>query len=105
MNGQLHLGHGFSLTKSEFASRYQRMKGMQSLWAFGFHATGTPIAACAQKIAKEMELYGNPPQFPEEAFHTTNAPKDVDMIKFKSKRGKTGPAKPQWLIMKSMGVP
>lgn len=24
MNGYLHLGHGFSMTKSEFTARYQR---------------------------------------------------------------------------------
>ena len=27
MNGKLHLGHAFSLTKAEFAASYQRMKG------------------------------------------------------------------------------
>lgn len=27
MNGMLHLGHAFSLTKAEFAVRYQSLKG------------------------------------------------------------------------------
>lgn len=32
---------------------------------FGFHCTGMPIKACADKLKREMELYGNPPKFPE----------------------------------------
>lgn len=107
MNGLLHLGHGFSLTKAEFASRYQRMQNKQSLWAFGFHATGMPIAACAQKIKKEMELYGNPPVFPDD--EPVEVPSESKSMpgpnNFKSKRGKSGPAKPQWLIMQSLQVP
>ncbi|EPY41414.1 leucyl-tRNA synthetase [Angomonas deanei] len=109
MNGRLHLGHGFSLTKAEFAVRYQRMKGKRALWPFGFHVTGMPIAACAQKIRKEIEQYGNPPQFPEEFLEEKakgeTAKKSEDVTKHKSKRGKAGPAKPQWMIMQSMGIP
>lgn len=30
MNGRLHLGHAFSLTKSEFTARYQRLLGKNS---------------------------------------------------------------------------
>ncbi|CCW66784.1 unnamed protein product [Phytomonas sp. Hart1] len=108
MNGRLHLGHGFSLTKAEFVSRYKRMKGFRSLWPFGFHVTGTPIAACAQKIMKEMEQYGNPPVFPEMSpvVEEAKSPKELgDLLKFKSKRAKVGPAKPQWEIMQSMGIP
>ncbi|RNF06928.1 leucine--tRNA ligase [Trypanosoma cruzi] len=108
MNGRLHLGHAFSLTKSEFASRFWRMKGLRSLWPFGLHVTGTPIAACAQKIQKEMQLYGNPPQFPEEMLGTPSEEKKEDIAtigQHKSKRGKAAPAKPQWIIMRSMGIP
>ncbi|ORC86083.1 putative leucyl-tRNA synthetase [Trypanosoma theileri] len=108
MNGRLHLGHAFSLTKCEFASRFWRMKGRRSLWPFGLHVTGTPIAACAQKIQKELQLYGNPPKFPDEVLE--KAPEEkADSVaavgQHKSKRGKTGPAKPQWIIMQSMGIP
>lgn len=28
--------------------------------------TGMPIAACADKLKREIELYGNPPQFPKQ---------------------------------------
>jgi leucyl-tRNA synthetase len=66
MNGRLHLGHTFSLSKCEFAVRYQRMKGKVSLFPFGLHCTGMPIKACSDKLKKEMELYGNPPVFPQE---------------------------------------
>lgn len=109
MNGMLHLGHAYSFTKSEFTSRFERMNGKNSLWAFAFHATGMPIAACASKIAKEMAAYGNPPQFPTDdsgdAASLPNGQANAPQGSFKSKRGKSGPAKPQWCIMQQMGVP
>ena len=110
MNGKLHLGHTFSASKAEFTSRFQRMMGRRSLWAFGFHVTGTPIAACAQKIKKEMEEYGNPPKFPSEVLEekpqsTASPGANMPVGAHKSKRGKSGPAKPQWVIMESMGIP
>lgn len=40
MNGRLHLGHAFSLTKAEFTARYQRLIGKNVLWPFAFHCTG-----------------------------------------------------------------
>jgi leucyl-tRNA synthetase len=110
MNGKLHLGHCFSLTKSEFAARFYRMKGRKVLWPFGLHVTGTPIAACAQKIQTEMAKFGNPPQFPDEYFaERTNAAEEkakeaAAAGQHKSKRGKAGPPKPQWHIMKDMGL-
>ena len=109
MNGKLHLGHGFSLTKAEFAARFWRMQGRKVLWPFGLHVTGTPIAACAQKIGNEMAKYGNPPVFPEEDLIAKAAAAEEAKVlapgQHKSKRGKTGPAKPQWQIMQSMGIP
>nr|CAH7747241.1 unnamed protein product [Callosobruchus chinensis] len=33
------------------------------LFPFGFHCTGMPIMACADKLKREMELYGYPPNF------------------------------------------
>lgn len=38
------------------------------LFPFGFHCTGMPIKACADKLKREMELYGCPPVFPNEEF-------------------------------------
>ena len=55
MNGRLHLGHAFSLSKAEFQSRYQRLKGKNVLFPFGFHCTGMPIAAAAKRVAKEFK--------------------------------------------------
>jgi len=43
MNGRLHLGHSFSLSKVEFAIGYERLKGKRTLFPFGFHCTGMPI--------------------------------------------------------------
>uniref|UniRef100_A0AC35F3G1 Leucine--tRNA ligase n=1 Tax=Panagrolaimus sp. PS1159 TaxID=55785 RepID=A0AC35F3G1_9BILA len=49
MNGRLHLGHTFSLSKCEFAAGFQRLNGRRVLFPFGFHCTGMPIKACADK--------------------------------------------------------
>lgn len=48
MNGKLHLGHAFSVSKAEFQAGYQKMKGKNVLFPFSFHCTGMPIKACAQ---------------------------------------------------------
>ena len=55
MNGRLHLGHAFSLSKAEFQSRYQRLLGKNVVFPFGFHCTGMPIAAAAKKVVKEFK--------------------------------------------------
>lgn len=54
MNGRLHLGHAFTLSKIEFATQYQRQLGKNVLFPFAFHATGMPIAASAEKIGREL---------------------------------------------------
>lgn len=40
MNGVLHLGHAFSVSKLEFAAAYQRLIGKRVLFPQGFHCTG-----------------------------------------------------------------
>eukprot|EP00931_Biecheleriopsis_adriatica_P065640 TRINITY_DN40132_c0_g1_i1.p1 TRINITY_DN40132_c0_g1~~TRINITY_DN40132_c0_g1_i1.p1 ORF type:complete len:1241 (-),score=317.82 TRINITY_DN40132_c0_g1_i1:51-3773(-) len=50
MNGKLHLGHAFSITKAEFAARFARLDGKRVLFPFAFHCTGMPIAAAALKL-------------------------------------------------------
>ncbi|XP_012693255.1 leucine--tRNA ligase, cytoplasmic [Clupea harengus] len=112
MNGRLHLGHTFCLSKCEFAVGYQRLKGKQCLFPFGLHCTGMPIKACADKLKREMELYGNPPQFPDEEEEQEEKPQVADefIIKDKSKGkkskavAKAGSSKFQWDIMKSLGL-
>jgi leucyl-tRNA synthetase len=43
MNGALHLGHAFTISKIEFGAGYQRMLGKRALFPHGFHVTGMPI--------------------------------------------------------------
>jgi len=115
MNGLLHLGHAFSLSKVEFATAYARLQGKHALFPFAFHCTGMPIKAAADKIAREMQLYGNPPVFPaaEEESDAAPAPTatagDADPSIFKSKKSKsaakTAKAATQWEIMRLSGVP
>ncbi|XP_032511836.2 leucine--tRNA ligase, cytoplasmic [Danaus plexippus] len=110
MNGRLHLGHTFSLSKCEFATRYYRLKGRKVLFPFGFHCTGMPIKACADKLKREMALYGCPPIFPddeivEEKEQGDIVPKDKSKGKKSKAVAKTGAAKYQWQIMQSIGVP
>lgn len=40
MNGILHLGHAFSMTKCDFNAWYKRLAGFNVLFPFGFHCTG-----------------------------------------------------------------
>ena len=64
MNGLLHLGHAFSMTKCDFNAWYKRLCGFNVLFPFGFHCTGMPISAAAKKLNMEFEEFGNPPKFP-----------------------------------------
>ncbi|KAJ6668000.1 hypothetical protein lerEdw1_016321 [Lerista edwardsae] len=111
MNGRLHLGHTFSLSKCEFAVGYQRLKGKSCLFPFGLHCTGMPIKACADKLKREMELYGCPPEFPDEEEEEEEQPKNEEVVikdKAKGKKSKaaakTGSSKYQWGIMRSLGL-
>ncbi|KAM7320226.1 hypothetical protein ACRRTK_020669 [Alexandromys fortis] len=112
MNGRLHLGHTFSLSKCEFAVGYQRLKGKNCLFPFGLHCTGMPIKACADKLKREIELYGCPPDFPEEEEEEEESnvkPADItvkDKAKGKKSKAaaKAGSSKYQWDIMKSLGL-
>lgn len=54
MNGFLHLGHAFSMSKAEFMIRYKRMKGFNVLYPQGYHCTGMPISAAAKKLEKNL---------------------------------------------------
>ncbi|GJT51256.1 leucine--tRNA ligase, cytoplasmic-like protein [Tanacetum coccineum] len=50
MNGHMHLGHAYTISKVEFAAAYQRSRGANVLIPFGFHSTGMPIKASADKL-------------------------------------------------------
>ena len=56
MNGSLHLGHAFSISKVEFGAGYQRMLGKRVLFPHGFHVTGMPIKVRISNRNK-MSLY------------------------------------------------
>lgn len=70
-----------------------------------------PIKACADKLKREMALYGCPPVFPEDEEEVTPkdegdiVPKDKSKGKKSKAVAKTGAAKFQWQIMQSLGIP
>eukprot|EP00004_Rigifila_ramosa_P013703 TRINITY_DN3058_c0_g1_i1.p1 TRINITY_DN3058_c0_g1~~TRINITY_DN3058_c0_g1_i1.p1 ORF type:complete len:1171 (+),score=294.12 TRINITY_DN3058_c0_g1_i1:364-3513(+) len=117
MNGQLHIGHSFSLSKTEFASGYQRMKGKNVLFPFAFHCTGMPILACADRLKREIEIYGCPPDFDKEIVNEyeeeiaasgaarDNVPKDKAKSKKTKAASKVGSESRQWNILKKLGIP
>ena len=113
MNGVLHLGHAFTASKCEFAAGFERLLGKNVLYPFGFHCTGMPIKACADKLVKEMQLYGSPPVFPDakdeivEKKETDVQAGIANIGKAKKSKvvAKTGGVKYQWQIMKAIGIP
>jgi leucyl-tRNA synthetase len=50
MNGTLHLGHAFTITKADFINRFYNLKSYNTLFPFAFHATGTPIVSSSNKL-------------------------------------------------------
>jgi len=110
MNGRLHLGHTFTISKAEIAVGYQRMKGKKCLFPFGLHCTGMPIKTSADKLVMELKDFGFPPQFPAvEEEQLVEAVQEFT-IKDKSKGkkskavAKAGGMKYQWQIMRSLGL-
>lgn len=71
-----------------------------------------PIKACADKLKRELELYGYPPVFPlneqEQNEKIENdqliIPKDKSKGKKSKAVAKSGSAKYQWQIMQSLGL-
>ncbi|OQV03318.1 hypothetical protein CLAIMM_08371 [Cladophialophora immunda] len=122
MNGSLHAGHSFTVSKVEFTAGFNRLTGKRVLFPLGFHCTGMPIKACADKLVEDVKKFGqnfeNYHEEEDEAPPDTNgapvAPtqgvnmKD-DLTKFKSKKGKqaakTVKANYQFQTMLAMGIP
>nr|TKW28711.1 hypothetical protein SEVIR_3G346600v2 [Setaria viridis] len=104
MNGLLHRGHAFSLSKLEFGSAYHRLRGSNVLLPFAFHCTGMPIKASADKLDREIQQYMEILRyFPRRRRSDAVAPD-----KFKGKKSKAatkaGAQKYQWEIVRSFGL-
>uniref|UniRef100_A0A060T503 leucine--tRNA ligase n=1 Tax=Blastobotrys adeninivorans TaxID=409370 RepID=A0A060T503_BLAAD len=112
MNGVLHAGHSFTLSKVEYATGYERMTGKRALFPLGFHCTGMPIKASADKLVREIEMFGpdfeNAPKDEEEVDDKPKEAKD-DVTKFGAKKSKAvakqGRSKYQFEIMLQLGIP
>ncbi|KAI0972747.1 leucyl-tRNA synthetase [Xylaria arbuscula] len=115
MNGTLHAGHAFCFSKAEFMTGFARMKGKRALLPQGFHCTGMPILASADKLKRETEMFGqnfeNAPSAELQQLSLEEKPSvtKTDITKFggsKSKvAAKSGKAKFQYEIMLSLGIP
>ncbi|KAF2668860.1 leucyl-tRNA synthetase [Microthyrium microscopicum] len=120
VNGTPHLGHAFTVTKIEFNARVARAQGKRALYPQGYHCTGMPIKACADKLVREVELFGkNFDGFSEEAEEAaanaavpapSSTETKADITKFSNvKKGKaalkTIKTKYQFQVMLSMGIP
>lgn len=98
MNGTLHVGHAFSDSKIEFMAGWERMQGKRVLWPQGYHCTGLPIRASADKIANEVKKFGKDfekydAEEEAEEEKPASAPKaapakNEDVTKFKATKGK-----------------
>ncbi len=58
VSGSLHIGHVFSYTQAECIARYQRMRGMNVFYPFGFDDNGLPTERLTEKdhgvLGREM---------------------------------------------------
>ncbi|KAI0136910.1 hypothetical protein BJ170DRAFT_603701 [Xylariales sp. AK1849] len=115
MNGTLHAGHSFTVSKIEFTAGWARMKGKRVLFPMGFHCTGMPIKACADKLVNEVKMFGRDfENYKEEEPIIEKQPipskaTKEDPTKFSAKKGKANAKavkmKYQFQIMKAIGIP
>ncbi|KAG9621418.1 leucyl-tRNA synthetase, partial [Aureobasidium melanogenum] len=115
MNGILHAGHAFTASKVEFATGWARMEGKRALFPQGYHCTGMPIKSCADKLAREMEMFGkNFENYKEEDAEEDAVPAPTqettkaDITKFGAKKSKAAAKavsmKYQFQIMGALGI-
>lgn len=100
MNGTLHAGHSFTVSKVEFTVGFARLQGKRTLFPLGYHCTGMPIKACADKLVDDVRKFGqNFENYHEEELEepaqngvpiapTQGVNVKEDITKFKSKKGK-----------------
>ena len=58
MNGSLHLGHAFTISKVEFAAGYERLLGKRVLFPHAFHVTGLPIKVRPHRLILQLTIDG-----------------------------------------------
>ena len=56
MNGSLHVGHSFTVSKVEFDAGFRRMQGKRALFPVGYHCTGLPIKVSTMSQASARPL-------------------------------------------------
>ena len=119
MNGTLHAGHSFTASKVEYTAGFARMQGKRVLFPLGFHCTGMPIKACADKLTedvrkfgKNFERYDEEPESSSKQLDLPLAPTQgtkEDVTKFTSNKAKasakTVKLKYQFQIMLALGIP
>jgi len=84
MNGELHLGHAFTMSKYDSICKFYRSMGKDVLQPFSFHLTGMPIVAAADKLREDIKIL------------EASSEKDSSKIL---------PESSQYNIMKRMGIP
>src|SRR3990167_6974325 len=50
VNGDAHIGHSYTFTRTDAYARFKRMQGFNVLLAQGFHATGEPILGAVERL-------------------------------------------------------
>ena len=93
------------------------MQGKRALFPMGFHCTGMPIKACADKLINEIKLFGEnfegytDADAADDKANETPAPSThhEDVTKFTAKKGKAASKvvkmKYQFQIMRAIGIP
>ncbi|PLW40185.1 hypothetical protein PCASD_12297 [Puccinia coronata f. sp. avenae] len=116
MNGSLHLGHAFTISKIEFAIGFERMRGKRALFPVGWHATGMPIKSASDKIIRELEQFGQDlskydpqattaePSQSSQVEPSTNESQDKSKAKKGKLQAKSTGLQYQFQIMESIGV-
>ncbi len=52
VNGNIHIGHSFTYSRTDAYARFKRMQGFNTCMAQGFHATGEPILGTVERLKK-----------------------------------------------------
>jgi leucyl-tRNA synthetase len=103
MNGRLHLGHAYTMSKCEFTARYKKLKGFNSLFPFGYHCTGMPIVAAADKLKREFN--NHPDDIATWAAGLEKAFKEEVEIAKHDPKYEVQTKLPQYVILKMSSVP